>query len=84
MLTYETQMCLNVFMDTKKITSELLASGLTQQELADKAGCSQSLISALVRGERGTRLSFEIGVRLVKLHKRRCSKKITEIEAKAA
>lgn len=71
-------------MDTKKITSELLATGLTQQELADKAECSQSLISALLRGERGTRLSFEIGSRLVKLHKRLCSKKPIENEAKAA
>lgn len=65
-------------MDTKKITSELLASGLTQQELADKAGCSQSLISALVRGERGARLSFEIGSSLLNLHKRRCSKRKIE------
>ena len=71
-------------MDTKKITSELLASGLTQQELADKAGCSQSLISALLRGERGTRLSFEIGSRLLNLHKRRCSKRKTELMNQAA
>ncbi|MBR7747431.1 helix-turn-helix domain-containing protein [Undibacterium baiyunense] len=71
-------------MDTQKITSELLASGLTQQELASMAKCSQSLISALLRGERGTRLSFEIGNRLIRLHKRRCAKRKDEAEVIAA
>lgn len=71
-------------MDTQKITSELLASGLTQQELASMARCSQSLISALVRGERGARLSFEIGNRLINLHKRRCPKRKDDLEKQAA
>jgi predicted transcriptional regulator len=62
-------------MDTQKITSELLATGLKQHELADLIPCSQSLISALLRGERGSRLSFQIGQRLLALHKRRCTKR---------
>lgn len=61
-------------MDTKKITSELLSTGLKQHELATLIPCSQSLISALLRGERGSRLSFQIGKRLVALHKSRCTK----------
>lgn len=65
-----------IHMDTKTITSEILASGLTQQELADMVPCSQSLISALLRGERGARLSFQIGQSLLAIHKRRCKKKL--------
>ena len=70
-------------MDAKTITSEILASGLTQQELAEKVPCSQSLISALIRGERGTRLSFQIGQSLLKIHKQRCKKKAPAVDQAA-
>ena len=59
-------------MDTQKITSELLASGLTQQELADLVPCGQSTIAAYLAGTRGSRPSMQIGGRLEQLHKERC------------
>lgn len=38
--------------------------GLTQQELAHKSGVVQSHISMLERGERGSRLSVTVAVKL--------------------
>lgn len=60
-------------MDTQKITSDLLASGLTQQELADLVPCGQSTIAAYLAGTRGSRPSKQIGDRLEALHAERCS-----------
>lgn len=65
----------NALMDTKKITSELLASGLTQKELANLVPCGQSTIAAYLSGARGHRLSKEIGDKLEALHLERCSVK---------
>lgn len=59
-------------MDTQKITADLLASGLTQQELADLVPCGQSTIAAYLSGTRGSRLSKQIGDRLEELHAERC------------
>lgn len=59
-------------MDTQKITSDLLASGLTQQELADLVPCGQSTIAAYFAGTRGSRPSKQIGDRLEQLHAERC------------
>lgn len=59
-------------MDTQKITSDLLASGLTQQELADLVPCGQSTIAAYLAGTRGSRPSKQIGDRLEQLHADRC------------
>ncbi|MCC6071440.1 hypothetical protein ACFSQU_18025 [Massilia sp. GCM10020059] len=60
-------------MDTQKITSEILKTGLTEQELADLVPCSQSTINAFRNGKRGQRPSLAIGVRLLDLHRERCS-----------
>ena len=60
-------------MDTQKITSELLETGLTEKELADLVPCSQSTINAFRNGKRGQRPSLAIGVRLLDLHSERCS-----------
>ena len=65
-------------MDTKKITEELLATGLTQQALADKVPCSQSAINAFSRGNRGRRPTLTIGLRLLELHKELCGKAAAE------
>jgi predicted transcriptional regulator len=65
-------------MDIQKITSELLATGMKQHELASLIPCSQSLISALVRGRRGSRLSFDIGKRLIAIHRSRCMQPVSE------
>ena len=59
-------------MDTQKITSELIASGLTQQELADLVPCGQSTIIAFLMGHRGKRVSKFIGDRLEEIHLQRC------------
>ncbi|MBF8177833.1 hypothetical protein [Herminiimonas contaminans] len=59
-------------MDTKKTVEELLATGLTQAQLAELVPCSQSLIAAFVGGSRGKQTSFVIVDRLQKLHAIRC------------
>lgn len=59
-------------MNWKKLVAELSAAGLTQKQIADAAGCSQSCIAGLSSGKRGVRVSYEIGVPLVRLHKRFC------------
>ena len=59
-------------MDTQNITSDLIKSGLTQQQLADLVPCSQSLIAAYLAGKRGARPSKLIGDRLEQLHAERC------------
>lgn len=62
-------------MDWKKIVSDLLESGLTQEELGKKVQCSQTLISGLLTKARGKQLSFEIGIKLVNLHNELTGKK---------
>lgn len=59
-------------MDTQKITSDLIKSGLTQQQLADLVPCGQSTIAAYLKGTRGARPSKLIGDRLEQLHADRC------------
>lgn len=61
-------------MDIQKITSDLIATGLTQQELANLVPCSQSSINAFLQGKRGSRPSLAIGNRLMELFKERCEK----------
>lgn len=61
-----------MIMDTQKLATELLATGLTQSQLAELVPCSQSLIAALVSGARGKQTSFVIASRLQKLHAARC------------
>tara|TARA_R110001599_G_scaffold171353_1_gene362409 strand:+ start:433508 stop:433729 length:222 start_codon:yes stop_codon:yes gene_type:complete len=68
-------------MDTKKIVEELLATGLTQAQLAELVPCSQSLIAAFVGGSRGKQTSFVIVDRLQKLHAMRCDEQSQEPEA---
>lgn len=55
-------------MDWKTLIAKLIEAGMTQQQIADKAGCTAACISALARGTRGARVSYEIGARLVELH----------------
>lgn len=61
-------------MDFQKITCELIATGLTQQQLADLVPCSQPTISAFLKGSRGARPSLKIGLRLLALHRERVEK----------
>ena len=48
-------------MNWQQMVKDLLESGLTQTQLADKLSCSQSMVSDLASGERGSRLSWELG-----------------------
>jgi len=54
-------------MDWKTLIAKLIEAGMTQRQIAAKAGCTAACISALARGERGARVSYEIGARLVEL-----------------
>jgi predicted transcriptional regulator len=65
-------------MDTQKITSDLIKSGLTQQQLADLVPCGQSTIAAYLAGTRGARPSKVIGDRLEQLHEERCGEQAKE------
>ncbi|MCA7953885.1 hypothetical protein LGM43_26810 [Burkholderia seminalis] len=60
-------------MDIQKAVADLLDSRLTQSQLAGLIPCSQSLISALLRGARGTRVSYAIASRVMELHAERCT-----------
>jgi predicted XRE-type DNA-binding protein len=66
-------------MDWIRLLSDLTASGLTQAEIASEVGVTQSSISDLKRGTT-TRPNFELGNKLVQLHKR----VMREVAAKAA
>lgn len=71
-------------MNWGKAISELEASGLTQSEIADTAGCSQAYISQLKTGARNSP-DFDIGKAIVDLHEGRCQKrKARPKEARAA
>jgi predicted transcriptional regulator len=67
-------------MDTQKITSDLINSGLTQQQLADMVPCGQSTIAAYLAGTRGARPSKVIGDRLEQLHAERCGAAAADAE----
>lgn len=62
-------------MDIQQTVIELLATGMTQQQLADRVMCSQSLIAAFVNGTRGKQPSLNIGVRVIELHAEICGGK---------
>lgn len=49
------------------IVNSLSDAGLSQAEIANLAGCSQSQIAFLSQGKRGKRLSFEIARSLILL-----------------
>ena len=68
----------NFLMNTQQITRELLETGLTQQKLAQLAGCSQATISSFLNGKKGKRPSFAIVDRLLDLHRARCKPKNCE------
>jgi len=61
-------------MDWKNIISDLAKHGVKQYEIAAFCGCSQSVISDLGSGNHKT-CSYEIGSKLVELHKRKIKTK---------
>jgi transcriptional regulator with XRE-family HTH domain len=57
-------------MDWTQIIGDLEDSGLTQKEIAERAGCSQPYVSQLKRGQRKSP-DFQIGQALAQLHEQR-------------
>lgn len=68
----------------KEIIQELLNTGLTQGQIAERVQVTQTHISNLLHEKRGKRLGFEIGTRLIALHREVCpaaDKPQTEVSA---
>lgn len=66
-LRKHTQLCLMVCMNWSTVISSLEQHGLNRGEIAQKCNCSLSLINALAQGQRGKRLSYDIGTSLMSL-----------------
>ncbi len=64
-------------MDWKKLIGDIIASGLTQAEIAKRCQTGQSYISELSRGVR-TQPSWVIGERLRTLHRGRAKRQIKD------
>jgi transcriptional regulator with XRE-family HTH domain len=58
----------NLAMDMKTTVEQILATGITQADLAGRVPCSQALISAFLQGKRGQNVTYLIGSRLNELH----------------
>ena len=72
-LTYMITIEIIHFMNTPQhYVNSLLSLKWTQQYLASEAKCSQSVISALSRGKRGKRTSYELVDRLKALYEQHC------------
>ena len=56
------------------LIKDLIDSGLTQAEIAERVGCRQGYVSDVLNGRRGKSLSYEIGSRLIELHAERIAK----------
>lgn len=61
-------------MNWKNLIADLIASGLTQMQIAEKAGCKQASISDLSTGKTN-QPSYAIGSALVAMHKRAMRRK---------
>ncbi len=55
-------------MNWQQMIQDLLESGFTQVQLAEKLDCAQSDVSYLARGERGVRMSWDLGNAIIKAH----------------
>jgi predicted transcriptional regulator len=68
-------------MDWKQLITDLLATGMTQAEIARKIGVTQSAISHVLnqKGQKG--FKFEPGQKLVNLHRRTMAKAKAESSA---
>lgn len=65
-------------MDWKKLTQDLIASGLTQVEIANRVGCSQPTIAQLASGaQRDVRWTY--GEKLRSLHRKVVGRRKSEL-----
>lgn len=62
-------------MNWKQAIADLESTGLTQVEIGQAVGCSQSQVSDLKTGRRGKRLNYDVGLKLQKLWESRCKQK---------
>jgi predicted transcriptional regulator len=60
-------------MNWKNITTDLLASGLTQTEIANALGVSQFWVHMLASGKRVREPTWTHGNALIALHRERCN-----------
>jgi len=67
-------------MDFKSLIEELVATGMTQVEIAQECGCSQPAISDLMRGE-SAQPRYVVGKALVDLHAQRTQARRPTTEA---
>ena len=67
-------------MDWPTLIAALQAAGVTQQQIAEHCGVSQSTVSELKRKSIESP-SFDFGTRLVDLHKSRCGKRAGKVAA---
>jgi len=66
-------------MDWTRLIADLTGAGMTQAEIAEACGCTQSSISDLWRGETKSP-NFDLGSRLVQLHLSRCAELADQIQ----
>lgn len=61
-------------MDFSELIKNLQANGMTQAEIAEAVGSSQGYINNILHGNRGERIGFDLGSKLILLHKKKCRK----------
>lgn len=52
----------------KDLITQILATGMSQAEVASRLGISQTHVSCIASGKRGKRVGFELGQRILRLH----------------
>lgn len=62
-------------MNWQQMVKDLLESGYTQVQLAERLKCTQSTVSGMASGERGIRPSWELGEEIIKAHRAMTKKK---------
>lgn len=71
-------------MKANLLVTELLSFGLTQMEIEKRSGVAQSIVSALKRGVRGKRMSYETVMALEKLRDEVLAERTAEQSALAS
>jgi len=61
-------------MDIRRLLKELMDEGLTQKDISNHVGCSQSAISQMVN-RKIKNPSFNTGTAIINVHEKYCSRK---------
>lgn len=62
------------YMEIKKALQEIYDTGLTDQQIGERIGAAQSIVTRLRNGDHSS-TSFERGQKIMELHKKRVHKK---------